>query len=147
MINRYLDLDGVVCATYPHVFNFQGIPVEAFDEYDSPVFLDAFEKVKDNEEFWLTIPVLHRPGYVPKAYVTNREIPPCLTSYWLAKNDLPYAPVVCVGNKVNAIPTGSFMVEDAPHHFEALRKAGVYCYLMDAPYNRHINTPYRIYNL
>lgn len=42
---------------------------------------------------------------------------------------------------------GDILVDDKPATFEKFTELGKHCILMDMPYNRHIDTPYRAKNL
>lgn len=148
----YLDIDGVVACTYPHLFEYCGLEVPDITMYGDPRFLPLLEKVRNDTDFWLSIPVLHRPKRRPKAYITHRVQPSCLTSYWLALNELPYAPVITLPSgecKSNHMTEGATLVDDNPDVFEKVNKSKrfIICQLMDAPYNKHIETDLRVTSL
>lgn len=146
----YLDIDGVVADTYPHLFRYLGEDYFGITDYYDPRFLSLLEQVKDDEKFWLSIPVLHRPKRKPQAYITNRIQPPCLTAYWLALNDIYYAEVLIPESgvcKSNHMWGDGVLIDDNPHVFKSVQAAGMGCYLMDAPYNQNIQTEYRIKSL
>lgn len=150
--DAYYDIDGVIADTYPHLFKYCGLEVPLITEYGDPRFLPLLKQVENDDEFWLSIPVLHRPKRKPKAYLTHRVQPSCLTSYWLAKNKIHYAPVITLKNgedKADYMTEGSYLVDDKPEVFNSINsgKRFIICYLMDHTYNRHIETDLRVTSL
>jgi hypothetical protein len=146
----YYDIDGVVANTYPHLFEYLGEPFKEITEYGDPIFMELLQRVNHDWDFWLSIPVLHRPDRKPNGYISHRTQPPCITSYWLALNELPYAPVHRLYHnqcKTTRMEPGGILVDDNPKVFDSVRAKGGECLLMDASYNRHIQTDKRIYSL
>jgi hypothetical protein len=144
----YYDLDGVLCDFVSHFFDYLSLPNHEPEIWDDPRIIDNFHKIKNDYIFWLSIPpLIDSIPIKPTAYVTNRPIPSHISADWLWRHGFPYAPVATLKNKAEIIPAGSKMVDDAPHNYEELTAAGVHCYLLDKPYNRHIQTDKRIYSL
>lgn len=147
---RYFDIDGVVADTYPHLFSYLGLPTHEPEIYYDPRFKDALKAVEKDWDFWLSIPVLHRPNTPPTAYITHRIQPNYITEKWIAIRGLFHAPVITLAPN---IPKSLYMdeegwiVDDNPHVYEEVTAAGKTCYLLDYKYNRHIDAPTRIFSL
>lgn len=60
------------------------------------------------------------------------------THAWLAEHGISYDTVTFAADKTS-VPTDVF-IEDRPRNYRALREAGVDCYLIDQPWNRHVAT-------
>ena len=57
---------------------------------------DLGEKLKElanNEDFWVNLPVKHRPSFEPTCYISSRSIPVEFTEKFIQKAGLPCAPV------------------------------------------------------
>jgi len=118
--------------------------------YEMGSLLDELSKDK---EFWTTLETLHKPSFEPDLYITSRSIPVEWTKENLEKNGFPCAPVYCVPwntSKVDLLKEHnvSILIDDKYANFKEATEAGVFCYLMDSPSNKHYNVGHhRIYNL
>lgn len=157
-----LDLDGVVAdffTAYKERFEFEG-EVKTYNI--EPDFIGNMNRLaQDNEAgmFYMNLGVLDKPSdFVPSCYITARDhfVSPQATHNWMERHNevLPYAPVYQVGNtrdKIQLIVEQDLCdiyVDDSPTAFIEFRKAGIACYLYDAPYNQHVQAgSYRIKNL
>ena len=159
-----LDIDGVVAnfaqaiIDAGHAQGISGLPEHwhDFTEIYGPrggkrseqhqAFIRVWEKVRDDQDFWDAVPVHEEDAIVPHCYITAR--PAGVDSYlWLFMNDLPGAPLITVvGSKVEAAKKAgvTLFLDDAPHNLEELRAAGIECWLLDRPWNRHHETPFRV---
>ncbi len=117
---------------------------------------DKFDKLRDDKEFWLSIPVKTKQSDIPfeaHCYITARSIPVAWTEEWLDKNGFAQAPVYSVGfgeSKVeSALKSGiDIFVDDSYANFVELNKAGICTYLFDATHNKRYDVGYkRIYSL
>lgn len=114
----------------------------------------AFEKMKqdgvDIDEWMCNLPVKTKPEdipFEPAAYITSRtHTPKWVAEYWLDKNGFPAAPVIQVpGDKVAAAKEANieYFVDDRYDNFVDLNKAGICCFLFDAPHNQRYNVGYK----
>jgi uncharacterized HAD superfamily protein len=103
------------------------------------------------EDFYLSLEPKISPNdlpFEPHCYVTSRPVPTELTEKWLEKHKFPGSKVITVPlgtSKVNALKEAGVevFVDDAFHNFTELNKAGILCYLFDAPHNRRYNVGYK----
>jgi len=117
---------------------------------------EKFELLKDDKEFWVSIPVKTNPAdihFEPHCYITSRSIPKQWTEEWLDKNGFPTMPVHSVGLGESKIEVAKksgidIFVDDRYENFVELNNAGICTYLFDAPHNRRYNVGYkRIFSL
>ena len=110
-----------------------------------------FESLKDDKEFWLSIPVKTSPSdipFEPHCYITSRSIPKEWTEEWLDKNGFPTLPVYSIGHgisKVEAVKNSGvdIYVDDRFENFVELNNTGVCCFLFDTPHNRRYEVGYK----
>ena len=111
------------------------------------------EQLKDEKEFWVNMPVKNRPSFEVDYYITARSIPVEWTKEAIQKNNLPKAPVYSLPWNVSKIDTlkelgVDIMIDDKYSTFKECLNSGIFCYLMDAPHNKHYNVGHhRIYDL
>jgi hypothetical protein len=147
-----LDIDEVICDFVGGLMKWFPCEMSARPVYwNDPQLAELFERVKDDETFWACLkPKVKEPlPFEPVCYVTKRpEKTHEVTERWLNLHGFPKAPVVTVpGNqsKVEAVKAHNvdIYVDDRFEYFVELNKAGVCCYLMDAPHNQRYNVGYR----
>ncbi len=110
-----------------------------------------FEALKNDKEFWLSIPAKCKPcdlPFEPIGYVTSRSIPNEWTEEWLDKNGFPASPVITVGlgeSKVEALKKlgADYYIDDRYENFVEITRAGIFCYLFDAPHNQRYDVGFR----
>ncbi len=157
-LNRFkigLDIDEVIADWVGHWTRYHGQTVPEFWNFDENIG-EKFEALKDNKEFWLSIPPKMNPGdlpFEPHCYITSRSIPVEWTKEWIAQKGFPTMPVYSVGigeSKVEVAKKSGIdiFVDDRFENFEELNRAGICTYLFDAPHNRRYDVGYkRIYSL
>ena len=125
-------------------------PIVALD-LDNVIFdLKQLEKDKD---FWVNIPILHKPCFEVDYYITARNIPVEWIEESLQKNGLPCAPVHVVPWDQSKLAhlrdlKIDIFIDDKYENYKEATDAGIFCYLMDAPHNQYYNVGHRrIYNL
>ncbi len=150
-----LDIDEVLCDWVGHWTKYHKQPIPEFWEFDRDI-KSKFEKLKDNKEFWLSIPTkipAKDLQFQPHCYITSRSIPKEWTEEWLDKNGFPTVPVYSIGLNESKVEVAKqsgidIFVDDRFDNFVELNKNGICCFLFDAPHNRRHNVGYkRIYNL
>lgn len=146
-----LDIDGVLANFQKHVFEYLGQPAKVVTHWNDPGVRDNYEVVKKDPKFWATIPALISPvdiPFEPHCYITARSIDPKVTQAWLDSNGFPKATLYCVASGESKIETAKksgieLFVDDHYVNFVELTNAGIFTYLMDAPYNQHYDVGHR----
>lgn len=150
-----LDIDDVLASWVEHWTSYHKQDIPTAWNFDRDINA-KFETLKDNEEFWLSIPVKTKPSEIPfepHCYITSRSISKEITEKWLDINGFPAAPVYSIGHgksKVEvAIESGiDIFIDDRFTNFSELNNAGICCYLFDAPHNQRYNVgSKRLYHL
>lgn len=148
-----LDIDDVIAdfiGGYKKKYNFQNDIRQWYFSYKTSDNLKDLAKDKD---FWINLDVLHRPDFIPEAYVSSREIPVEWTMEFLEKNNLPCRPVYHVGyteskvQKLKELDTTIFIDDKYSNVVDAI-KNGITSFLMHNEHNTQFNVGnYRIYDL
>lgn len=114
---------------------------------------EHLKELEQDKDFWINLPVLHKPSFEVDYYITARNIPVEWIEESLQKNGLPCAPVLTVpwdASKVNILKEKgiTIMIDDKYENYKEINSAGIFCYLMDAPNNQHYSVGHRrIYDL
>lgn len=108
--------------------------------------------LKNNKQFWETLPKLRSIDFNPVLYCTKRVNPKNYTKNWLCQNNFPKAPIYQMyyyrGNKATMIKGRvDVFIDDSVANFKQINASGVPCLLMDSPYNQHFKTSLRIKDL
>lgn len=145
-----LDIDNVLADFTTHFYNWYKIKDKNITHWNDPnISGEKWDAIKNNPEFWSTIPVLTNPAdipFEPVCYITHRVIPNEVTEMWLNKNGFPTAKVITVtGSKVQAAKDNKLdiFVDDKYENFIDLNKNGVCCFLFDASHNDKYNVGYK----
>lgn len=150
-----LDIDEVIAAWTPAWCKRWGIK-EPTSWYFDPKIIERFESMEDLEDFYLSLEPLIQPSdipFEPHCYVTSRPVKSDVTEAWLLKHGFPIRPVFTVylgKSKVKVIQESGcdIFVDDRFENFVEINKAGVCCYLYDAPHNQRYDVGHkRIYSL
>lgn len=151
-----LDIDEVLADWVGHWITRHGIEdrPECWN-FDRDIH-KKFEEMKDDKEFWVTLPVKTKPSdipFEPTCYITSRSIPIEWTQEWLHRNKFPSAPVYTVDFEHSKVEVAKkagidWYVDDRYENFVELNNAGICTFLFDAPHNKRYNVGYkRIKNL
>lgn len=150
-----LDIDEVLADWVGHWTTHHGQERPETWNFDRHIG-EKFELLKDDKEFWLSIPVKTKPSdipFEPHCYITSRIIPKQWTEEWLDINGFPAAPVYSIGHNESKVDVArdsgiDIFVDDRFSNFVELNKNGICCFLFDAPHNRRYDVGYkRIHNL
>jgi 5'(3')-deoxyribonucleotidase len=150
-----LDIDEVLADWVGHWTKHHGQSVPETWNFDRHI-KDKFELLKDNKDFWLSIPVKTPPSdinFEPHCYITSRSIPQEWTEQWLDMNGFPTMPVYTVPFNKSKIQVAKesgidWFVDDRYENFVELNNAGICTFLFDQPHNRRYDVGYkRIYSL
>lgn len=136
-----LDLDDTV-------FDFLGayqkrFGVELADYWSADYNMgENLKKLQEDKEFWINLPVKDTPPVEIDYYVTARSIPVEWTMEAIQKNNLPKAKVISLPWNVSKIDTLkelgiTIFCDDKYQTFKECLNAGIFCYLIDAPHNKH----------
>ena len=103
-------------------------------------------------DFWLNLPVLRMPNFVPKLYCSARVNNKRWTKKYLKDNGFPDAFLYQIpGYKLSKYNTlkgrVDVYIEDSIKNFIDLNKKGLPCLLIDTPNNQDWGPIGRIYNL
>ena len=151
-MNVYLDVDEVVCnfnhgieKTYPELKN------RDTSKYELPDYID-WDKIYNDAFFWLSLPVLDRPTIKIAGYVSHRLFDTRITEFWLHVNRFEPSKVLHVTTSCHKVEVllsyrCDLYVDDKPQTFLECESAGINTYLYNQPWNQHIKTDKRIYNL
>jgi len=143
-----LDIDEVVCGWTQGYEAKMGKKLDG-SYWDSSYGMSAdLDKLAKDKQFWLNLPCIRRPDFVPHAYVSSRSIPVEWTKEWLERNGLPCRPVYHVPwntSKVEVLKTigAEYLIDDRFDNFIEAEKAGISAFLMDARHNQHYEVGYK----
>lgn len=151
----WLDLDGVCADFEQHFLKYFNLPLDEPTDWNDYRFKENMKKANDNEDFWLSCPVLTQPKDIPypiSGYCTARECSVAVVHKWLKKNGFPYAEVINVnfgGNKVDALKNkADVFIDDSIKNFVDLNSNGILCFLKTRPHNIKYDVGYmRIENI
>lgn len=147
-----LDIDEVICdwvGSWRKKFGYE-IPHHWHFSYRNKEHFDSMSPEEMNE-FYLNIPPKIDPKtlpFEPHCYITSRSVPTELTMKWIEKNGFPTVPVYSVGFEQSKVDVAKksgieIFVDDRFENFVELNKAGVCCFLLDAPHNRKYDVGYK----
>ena len=146
-----LDIDGTIANFDKHYYNrFNKYPSESIDW---AVTRNVNYILKYDKSFWLTIPVLRKPNFIPICYCSVRVNNPRWTKDFLKRNNFPDAKLYQLKggwgtSKYNILKNKvDVFIDDSIWNFEDLNSKGVKCLLITTESNKSYNTPYRINSL
>ena len=145
-----LDIDEVIADWTGHWSRRHNRSIPEWWNFDKNI-KKKFDELKDDKDFWLTIPVKTSPSdipFEPCCYITSRNIPQEWTETWIEDMGFPTVPVITVGHneskKDAAIEMGvDIFVDDRYENFVELHNAGICCLLFDAKHNKRYNVGYK----
>jgi hypothetical protein len=152
MVKIYLDVDDVVTNWVPTFCKKYDCPIPT--TWTNPHITRArLDELSKDRNYWINLPVRHRPNFVPSGFLSARSVPKRWTYEFMKLNQIPGR------SNINHVPWNTSKIEklrafgcdifidDKDETFEDCHKAGIFCLLMDTPWNQHIKTPFRIFNL
>lgn len=121
-------------------------------KYDWAITRNVTHILSKERDFWIGLPVIRRPNFVPKLYCSSRVNKKCWTKRAIEINNLPNSPLYQVPGY--NIPKSKYIkgkvdvfIEDSPHQWKTLNNAGIPCLLIDSPNNKEYGPILRIYSL
>lgn len=142
-----LDIDDTVCDFIgPYLQRF-GIP-----KRDSDITKNVSRILIKDKNFWINLPVIHRPNFMPALYCTKRVNPKTWSKEFLKNNDLPLAPIYQVmsqtsGKSFRIKGRVDVFIDDSISNFIELNSNGVPCLLMNSKGNQDWGPIGRVYSL
>lgn len=141
-----LDIDDTICAFMDPYLDRFGKPKE-----DIEITRNVQRVLKQSKEFWLNLPIIHRPNFEPTLYCTKRIHPKAWTKRFLKNHNLPIVPIYQVYSSSKAAKIKGrvdVFIDDSISNFIDLNLNGIPCLLIDSPYNReHWGDIARIHSL
>ena len=119
---------------------------------DAEITRNVQRKLQYDKDFWINLPVLHRPNFDVTLYCTKRTSLKTYLRQWLENNEFPIAPIYQVlyqhGSKAPFIKGRiDVFVDDSVENFLDINKSGIPCLLMDNEANKHLGPMLRIHTL
>lgn len=142
-----LDLDDTCNYWYFRYLELFGKPK---DEYE--ITRNVQRKLSKDRDFWLSLPVKHKPDFKVTLYCTKRVNKKAWTKRWLEEHNFDAAPVYQVfsqdKNKADLIKGRvDVFIDDSVSNFIQMNLAGVPCLLMDSECNQDWGPIGRVYSL
>lgn len=142
-----LDIDDVLADFWHTYLNRFGTP-----KTDSEITRNVQRKLKTDRNFWINLPVINKPDFIPELYCTKRVNPKAHTRKWLELNDFPIRPIYQVlyqkGNKADFIKGRvDVFIDDSISNMVKMNLSGVPCLLMNTETNQHWGPVGRIFSL
>lgn len=148
-----LDIDEVLAAWTPAWCKKWDLKIPSSWYFDRDI-VTKFKLMEETEElnpFYLSLEPLISPESIPfepHCYITSRPIQSAVTEEWLDLHGFPHRPVHTVElgkSKVDVIKEAGcdIFVDDRFDNFVEINKAGICCYLFDAPHNRRYDVGYK----
>ena len=121
------------------------------DTQDSKITKNV-RKLCYKKEWWLNLPIKHRPDFEVELFCTKRISPKQYSYQWLKGNDFPIAPIYQVlyqKDKKSRFIKGRVdcFIDDSISNCIELNQAGIPCLLMDSPYNQSYGPIGRVFSL
>ena len=116
--------------------------------------LDNFGKWtsdKTIDGFYLNVQPLLKSeelGFEPICYITSRPVPTEITRQWIIKHGFPQKPIFTTSSSNEKVAVAreqglDYFIDDNYETFIKMNKAGICCFLMDAPHNQKYNVGYK----
>jgi hypothetical protein len=143
-----LDIDEVVCGWALGYKIRTGKEIQGTYWNSRYGFGKELAELAKDKTFWLDLPCIRKPDFVPHAYVSSRSIPVAWTEQWIESNGLPTSPVYHVPFDASKVETlkgigAEYFLDDRFENFIEAEKGGICSFLMDAPHNRHYDVGYK----
>ena len=149
-----LDIDEVLCdftAGWASIFGVDARPTSWNYHREMSKHFKEMKESKTLEDFYLNLKPKIDPKdipFEPTCYVTSRSISSEITEKWLDMHNFPGTPVLTVGvgeSKIEALKSAKIdiFVDDRYENFIDLNKAGICCFLYDAPHNQRYDVGYK----
>lgn len=113
---------------------------------------DQVNSLKKDRKFWVSLPLLEMPDFIPTCYCTKRVNSKSFTISSLKKNSLPVRPIIQFYNQEDNKAEGltgvaDVLIDDSWFNVNQCLKAGFPALLITRPHNKWVKTPYRVSHL
>lgn len=141
-----LDIDDTICDFLGPYFNRFGYPKGPYE-----ITKNVRKLVKD-KEFWMNLPIINRPNFIPELYCTKRIHSKLWSKQFLLENNLPIAPIYQIfcqdSNKSSRIKGRvDVFIDDSISNFIELNLNGIPCLLINNNHNKNWGPVGRIFSL
>jgi 5'(3')-deoxyribonucleotidase len=151
--NIGLDIDEVLCdwvGGWMKLYNMERPTSWSFDRLIGKRF-DDMKKDGTLDNFYLSLDPKVKGSelpFEPICYITSRPVDTAITEQWLHMHGFPSKPVHTVPVNHSKIAVAreakvEIFIDDGWHNFKEFNKAGICCYLYDAPHNRKYNVGHK----
>lgn len=143
-----LDIDEVLADFVFHFVKRFKLAIPEFWRFDRDI-KPKLETLKDDIDFWMSIPRKTNPvdiPFEPVCYITSRPCRQEWTEKWLSKNGFPAVPVIYATDEKSNIAKEfdlDIFVDDRFENFVEMNNNGVCCMLFDAPHNRRYDVGHK----
>ena len=142
-----LDIDNTVC-------NFIGPYLDRFGppKSDSEITRNVNKILVNDKDFWMNLPIINRPNFIPTLYCTKRVHPKVWSKQFLIKSGLLLAPIYQVFSYTTSKAPRikgrvDVFIEDSISNFIDLNLKGIPCLLINDEYNQDWGPVGRIFSL
>jgi hypothetical protein len=148
-----LDIDEVLCDWLGDWTEHRGLESPTSWYFDRGL-KEEFDRLRSEDkldEFYLSLRPLIKGEelpFEPHCYITSRPVDTKITEQWLQKHGFPARPVFTAGLGKSKVEIAKeqgidIFVDDGYHNFMELNRAGITCYLYDAPHNRRYDVGHK----
>ena len=143
-----LDIDGTICDWWNPYLNKFGRPKTSLE-----ITKNVSNKLRKDKAFWLALPVIEYPNFIPRQYTTARLINKDWIKEYLRTNHFPDAPVYQVlGYSLSKVPKLKMggcdvHIDDSIDTFIRTNLEGIPTLLLDRPNNSEWGPIGRIFSL
>lgn len=151
-MNIFLDIDDCVADWVPTFCKKYECPIPT--TWVNPyITLERLTELKKDKSYWINLPPKHIPNFQPRGYLSARSVPKRWAYEFMKLNNIkgrcninqvPWN--VSKIDKLKALKADIF-IDDKAETFLECHEAGIFCLLVDTPWNQHISSEYRIHNL
>jgi hypothetical protein len=144
-----LDVDQVIV-------DFMNPYIKRFGEpkNETQISRNVFQILRHDKEFWFNTPVINRPDFIPSIICSKRCHPKKWSKTFLYEKvgipfDVPFYQLMCQTMNKSRYIQGKcdIYIDDSVSNFVDISQHNIPCLLMDTPWNRYFDTPYRIFSL
>lgn len=142
-----LDIDDTICDFLGPYFERFGTPKK-----DCEITKNVSRILIKDKDFWMNLPIIHRPNFNPALYCTKRVHSKVWSKQFLEKNEIPVAPIYQVFSQTSSKAPRikgrvDVFIDDSISNFIDLNLNGIPCLLMDGKHNQGWGPVGRVFSL
>jgi uncharacterized HAD superfamily protein len=148
----FLDIDDVIGNFQEHFSNHFNVPLQK-SWVTSNLMKNRLGIIKNDKNFWLSMPIKNKPNFIPKGFVSARGINLSWTKEFLKINKIQGRTNVHHVNwgesKISILKqlNADIFIDDNYKTFKECNRSGIFCLLMDSEHNQKYKTKLRIFDL